>query len=64
LSRVLSLEGRAGQTVAAHDLWTGLRPYPKRHHMQVGVGHSGVFSGKKWEGQIYPLVKNVILASD
>jgi polyhydroxyalkanoate depolymerase len=53
-----------GQTVAAHDLCAGLRPYLKRHHMQPGVGHYGVFSGKRWEGQIYPLVKNVILASD
>src|SRR6195256_4096145 len=53
-----------GQTVAAHDLCTGLRPYLKRHHMQPGVGHYGVFSGKRWEGQIYPLMKNVILASD
>jgi polyhydroxyalkanoate depolymerase len=53
-----------GQTVAAHDLCTGLRPYLKRHHMQPGVGHYGVFSGRKWEAQIYPLVKNVILASD
>ena len=67
---LLTVEGErddicaVGQTVAAHDLCTGLRPYLKRHHMQVGVGHYGVFSGKKWEGQIYPLVKNVILASD
>ena len=53
-----------GQTVAAHDLCTGLRPYLKRHHMQPGVGHYGVFSGKRWEGPIYPQVKNVILASD
>jgi polyhydroxyalkanoate depolymerase len=53
-----------GQTVAAHDLCAGLRPYLKRHHMQPGVGHYGVFSGKRWETQIYPLVKNVILASD
>jgi poly-beta-hydroxyalkanoate depolymerase len=36
----------------------------KRHHMQAGVGHYGVFSGRKWEGQIYPLVRNMILASD
>jgi polyhydroxyalkanoate depolymerase len=67
---LLTIEGErddicaVGQTVAAHDLCTGLRPYLRRHHMQVGVGHYGVFSGKKWEGQIYPLVKNVILASD
>jgi polyhydroxyalkanoate depolymerase len=53
-----------GQTVAAHDLCSGLRPYLKRHHMQPGVGHYGVFSGKRWEALIYPQVKNVILASD
>jgi polyhydroxyalkanoate depolymerase len=53
-----------GQTAAAHDLCSGLRPYLKRHHMQAGVGHYGVFSGKRWENQIYPIVKNVILASD
>ena len=34
-----------GQTVAAHDLCTSLRPYRKKHHMQAGVGHYGVFSG-------------------
>jgi poly-beta-hydroxyalkanoate depolymerase len=32
--------------------------------MQAGVGHYGIFSGKRWEKQVYPLVKNVILASD
>jgi poly(3-hydroxybutyrate) depolymerase len=53
-----------GQTVAAHDLCGNLRPYLKRHHMQAGVGHYGVFSGKRWENQIYPLLKNVILSSD
>ena len=53
-----------GQTLAAQELCSGVRPYMKRHHMQPGVGHYGVFSGKKWEGQIYPLLKNVILSSD
>jgi poly(3-hydroxybutyrate) depolymerase len=53
-----------GQTLAAHDLCTSLRPYRKRHHMQAGVGHYGVFSGKSWQNQIYPQVRNVILASD
>ena len=53
-----------GQTLAAHDLCTSLRPYRKRHHMQAGVGHYGVFSGKTWVNQIYPMVKNVILQSD
>jgi polyhydroxyalkanoate depolymerase len=53
-----------GQTLAAHDLCSSLRPYRKRHHMQAGVGHYGVFSGKTWQNQIYPMVKNVILQSD
>jgi len=53
-----------GQTLAAHDLCTSLRPYRKRHHMQAGAGHYGVFSGKGWQNQIYPQVRNVILASD
>lgn len=53
-----------GQTLAAHELCTSLRPYRKRHHMQARVGHYGVFSGKTWQNQIYPMVKNVILQSD
>jgi polyhydroxyalkanoate depolymerase len=67
---LLTVEGEkddicaVGQTAAAHDLCAGLRPYRKRHHMQAGVGHYGVFSGKRWENQIYPLVKNVILSSE
>ena len=67
---LLTVEGErddicaVGQTVAAQDLCSKLRPYLKRHHMQAGVGHYGVFSGKRWENQIYPILKNVILSSD
>jgi poly(3-hydroxybutyrate) depolymerase len=67
---LLTVEGErddicaVGQTVAAHDLCKKLRPYLKRHHMQAGVGHYGVFSGKRWESQVYPIVKNVILSSN
>jgi len=67
---LLTVEGErddicaVGQTVAAHDLCKKLRPYLKRHHMQAGVGHYGVFSGKRWENQVYPILKNVILSSD
>jgi poly(3-hydroxybutyrate) depolymerase len=66
---LLTVEGErddicaVGQTAAAHELCSGLRPYLKRHHMQAGVGHYGVFSGNRWTHQIYPLLKNVILAS-
>ncbi len=53
-----------GQTVAAHDLCTSLRPYRRKHYMQAGVGHYGVFAGKRWASQIYPLVRNTILANE
>jgi polyhydroxyalkanoate depolymerase len=53
-----------GQTSAAHDLCKNLKPYMKRHHMQAGVGHYGVFSGRKWETQVYPIVRNMILANE
>jgi poly(3-hydroxybutyrate) depolymerase len=67
---LLTVEGErddicaVGQTMAAQELCTSLRPYLKRHHLQLGVGHYGIFSGRRWELQVYPLVKNVILASD
>jgi poly(3-hydroxybutyrate) depolymerase len=49
-----------GQTVAAHDLCKNIYANRKRHHLQPGVGHYGVFSGRKWSNQIYPLVRNMI----
>ncbi len=53
-----------GQTLAAQELCSGLRPYMKRHHVQTGVGHYGVFSGRRWSNYIYPIVRNTIYASD
>ena len=49
-----------GQTVAAQDLCTGVRTYRKVHHMQAGVGHYGVFSGRRWSNEIYPLLRDFI----
>lgn len=49
-----------GQTVAAQDLCTSVRPFLKVHHLQAGVGHYGVFSGSKWNAQIYPRVRETI----
>lgn len=67
---LLTIEGErddicaVGQTAAAHDLCRNLRPHLKKHHLQAGAGHYGVFSGKKWHNQIYPVVKNLILATN
>ena len=66
---LLTVEGErddicaVGQTVAAQDLCTSIRPYRKTHHIQTGVGHYGVFSGRRWNQQIYPRVRDVIHAS-
>ena len=49
-----------GQTLAAQELCTGVRAYRRVHHMQAGVGHFGVFSGKKWNKEIYPLLRDFV----
>jgi polyhydroxyalkanoate depolymerase len=53
-----------GQTMAAQDLLSGVKQFRKKHYVQAGVGHYGVFSGTKWQTQIYPMVRNTILASE
>jgi polyhydroxyalkanoate depolymerase len=66
---LLTVEGEkddicaVGQTLAAQDLCSGLRPYMKTHHLQPGVGHYGVFNGRRWETQVYPVLRNHIRAS-
>lgn len=65
---LLTVEGErddicaVGQTAAAHTLCSSLRPHLKRHHLQLGVGHYGIFAGSKWEKQVYPQVRNLVLA--
>ena len=63
---LLTVEGErddicaAGQTVAALDMCSGVRVDMKFHHLQSGVGHYGVFSGRRWEREVYPKVRQVI----
>jgi poly(3-hydroxybutyrate) depolymerase len=65
---LLTVEGErddicsVGQTAAAHELVTKLRPHLRSHHLQPGVGHYGVFNGRRWDNQIYPTVRSVILS--
>lgn len=67
---LLTVEGEkddicgVGQTLAAHDLCGGVKPAKKLHHLQPGVGHYGVFSGTRWERQIFPVVRNFIRTND
>ena len=45
-----------GQTEAAHDLCTGIPAERKRHHLQHGVGHYGVFNGSRFRADIVPRI--------
>jgi len=46
-----------GQSEAAHELCYGIPSEKKKHTLAKGVGHYGIFSGRKWREQIYPLVR-------
>jgi len=67
---LLTIEGEKdelcppGQTRAAHDLCTGIPSDRKRHLLQAGVGHYGVFSGTRFEHEIYPVIREVVAATD
>ncbi len=52
-----------GQTLAAHDLCSSVPPARRQHHLQAGVGHYGVFSGSRWQNEIYPKVRFFIVAN-
>ncbi len=67
---LLTIEGERddicslGQTMAAHDLCTNLRPGLRNHFVQADAGHYGVFNGRRWEQSIYPMVRDAIHISD
>jgi polyhydroxyalkanoate depolymerase len=49
-----------GQTLAAQDLCSGLRQHLKMHRVQTGVGHYGVFSGRRWNNEVYPVFRDIL----
>jgi poly(3-hydroxybutyrate) depolymerase len=51
-----------GQTEAALALATGVPEERKKHLTAKGVGHYGIFSGKRWREVIYPEVRDFIQA--
>ncbi len=53
-----------GQTLAAHDLCLSIKLHRKQHHLQPGVGHYGVFSGTRWQREIFPKVRRHIGIND
>ncbi len=49
-----------GQTEAAHDLCTNIPQDRKTHHLQLGVGHYGVFSGSRYRNEIVPRINEFL----
>lgn len=45
-----------GQTEAAHKLCVNIPPERKVHHLQMGVGHYGVFNGSRFRAEIQPRI--------
>jgi len=60
---ILCVEGElddisgVGQTKAAHTITPNLPASMKKYHLEKGVGHYGVFNGRKWRENIAPTVK-------
>lgn len=67
---LLTVEGEkddisgVGQTMAAHDLCPNIPQTKRGHYLQAGVGHYGVFNGRRWREEIAPRVTAFIRQHD
>lgn len=67
---LLTVEGEnddicaVGQTEAAQDMCSSVPSYMRVHYMQTGVGHYGVFAGRRWQTQIYPVIREFIRVNE
>jgi poly(3-hydroxybutyrate) depolymerase len=65
---LLTVEGElddisgSGQTRSAHDLCSGIPKTRQVHYDVIGAGHYGIFSGRRWREQAYPVVRDFILS--
>jgi poly(3-hydroxybutyrate) depolymerase len=49
-----------GQTEAAHGLMKGVPAKSRQHFEAEGVGHYGIFSGRKFREMVYPRIRDFI----
>lgn len=67
---LLTIEGElddisgTGQTRAALDLCSGIKPTQKEHYIAEGAGHYGIFSGRRWREKVYPKVLEFIATNE
>lgn len=49
-----------GQTYAAQTICSNIPEHKRDHFLRLDVGHYGIFSGSRWQKDIYPQVKAFI----
>jgi poly(3-hydroxybutyrate) depolymerase len=49
-----------GQTMAAHDICSAIPENRRCNHLQKGVGHYGIFNGRRWREYIVPEVSRFV----
>jgi poly(3-hydroxybutyrate) depolymerase len=63
---LLTIEGELddisgnGQTEAAHALCLNIPAAQREHFLAPGVGHYGIFSGRRWREVVFPRVRDFI----
>jgi len=63
---LLTIEGELddisgnGQTEAAHALCLNIPRSQREHFLAPGVGHYGIFSGRRWREVVFPRVRDFI----
>lgn len=67
---LLTLEGElddisgVGQTKAAQTLCSALPATMRKHYMQPGVGHYGIFNGRKFREHVVPIIVDFVNKHD
>ena len=67
---LLTVEGEkddisgVGQTEAAHLICPNIADHKRCHYVQPGVGHYGVFNGRRFRAEIVPHITDFILEND
>jgi len=52
-----------GQTIAAQTMCSGIPSDRRVQYLQPGVGHYGIFNGRKWRTEILPRIATFVAAS-
>ena len=52
-----------GQTIAAQSMCAAIPGDRRTQYLQPGVGHYGIFNGRKWRSEILPRISAFMAAS-